>query len=131
MYRKLIAACLLGAAASFVGAHEMTPTYPELKPSYMEGIYKASMEVFNTRDDVEYYEIEVMDEEFYLIPFATRSKILNVKHLSHVKFDVYVRKADIPRAVYICTISRLKKDAGKNSMIATKICSKFKRTVRF
>lgn len=129
MYRSII--CALCAFAQISFAHEMTPTYPELTPSYMEGIYKASMEVFNTRNDVEYYEIEVMDEEFYLIPFATRSKILNVKHLSHVKFDVYIRGSDLPRAVYICTISRLRKDAGKNSMIATKICSKFKRTVRF
>jgi hypothetical protein len=113
---------------NYVVAHEMTPTYPELRPSYMEDVYVTSMEVFNTREEVEYYEIEVMDAEFNTLPFATKSKIVNIKYLSHVKFDVYVRELDLNRAVYICTTSRLKKDSGKNTMIATKICSKFKHS---
>ena len=125
MYRKIALLCALFVQSMHLSAHEMTPTYPVLKPSFMAGIYTTEMQMFNTREEVEYYEIDVLDSEFYTIPFATKHKVMNVGYLSHVKFDVYIRDQDIDRAVYICTTSRLKKDAGKNSMITTKICSKF------
>ena len=127
MYRKIILSLIFATIwyTNQVVAHEMTPTYPELRPSFMDGLYTSKMQVFNKRDDVEYYEIDVMDENFFTIPFAAKHKILNVGYLSHVEFDIYVRQVDVHRAYYICTTSRLKKDVGKDTMVASKICSKF------
>ena len=81
------------------------------------------MEIFNRRKDVEYYEIGIFDEEWKPVPFVTSYKILKIKHLSSVKFDVYMSAKHSPRAEYICSISKLR---GDNMMIASKICSRFK-----
>ena len=61
MYRSVILSLLL---CTSVAAHEMTPTYPKWKTSYIDGIHKATMEMFNTRADVKYYEIGIFDEEW-------------------------------------------------------------------
>ena len=54
---------LMWVVSSPVYAHEMVPTYPKLEPSYMEGLYKTSLTVFNKRPEIEYYEIGVFTEE--------------------------------------------------------------------
>ena len=45
-------------------AHSFVPTYPELKPSYVEGILYTTMSLFNARKDVEYYEFGVFNAEW-------------------------------------------------------------------
>jgi hypothetical protein len=103
----------------------MTPTYPSWETSAMTGIVKTKMEIFNKRKDVEYYEISVTDEDGKPIHFVTRYKIINVKYLQHMKFDVYVRYEDKDRARYICSRSKLKGEDA-TAMLASKICSKIK-----
>ena len=120
MYRSIILSLLLCSNAL---AHEMTPTYPKWGSSYIEGIKKTTMEMFNRRKDVEYYEIGVFDEEWKPVPFVTSYKILKLNYLSHVKFDVYMNSKHAPKAEYICSTSKLR---GDNVMIASKICSRFK-----
>lgn len=122
--KKLIIMFLLVSSPLF--AHEMTPTYPKLSPSHLDNVYKTTMEMFNKRDDVEYYEIGVFDQEWNAIPFVTSYKILKIRYLGHVSFDVYIRKDDVSRATYICSVSKLRKDNSTTTKVTSKICSKFK-----
>jgi len=113
---------------SAVFAHEMTPTYPKLEPSHLDGVVKTTMEMFNKRQDVEYYEIGVFDKDFNPVPFVTSYNIIKLSYLGHVTFDVYIRKADKDRAVYICSKSKLRKDdnGSVRTAVSSKICSKIK-----
>ena len=61
--------------AGKVSAHEMTPTYPNLVPSYVDGLVSAKMTMFNARKDVDYFEIGVFDDEWNPVPFAASAKI--------------------------------------------------------
>jgi len=122
--KKLIVLLMLVSFPVF--AHEMTPTYPKLTPSYMDNVYKTTMEMFNKRNDVEYYEIGVFDKDWNPIPFVTSYKIIRLRYLGHVTFDVFIRKADVGRAEYICSKSKLRKDSNTKTAITSRICSRFK-----
>jgi hypothetical protein len=111
---------------SWANAHEMTPTYPKLSISHIDGLYKTTMEMFNKRNDVEYYEIGVFDENFKPIPFVSSYDIIKIRYLGHVTFDIYIRKEDINRTKYICSRSKLRKDSNKRTIMTSKICSKIK-----
>ena len=107
-------------------AHEMTPTYPKLRPSHLDNVYVTTMEMFNKRQDVEYYEIGVFDGEWKPIPFVSKYEIIKLKYLGHVKFDVYINNDDKKRAVYICSKSKIRKEEITRASIDSRICSKFK-----
>lgn len=125
MYGILIA-FLMASCTEYAFGHEMTPTYPKLQPSHLDGVYKTTMEMFNKRADVEYYEIGVFDKDFKAIPFVTTYNVIKIKYLGHVTFDVYVRKADVKNAVYVCSRSKLRKDDTTKTAVSSRICSKFK-----
>jgi len=126
MYSKVIIA--LGVVfCTSLQAHEMTPTYPKLVSSYIEGVSVAKMKLFNRRDDVEYYEIGVFTEDWKSIPFASTSKVVRVKHNKRKLFEVYIRSRDIPKAVYICTESKVFKSTEQVTLISSRICSKIKQ----
>ena len=107
-------------------AHEMTPTYPTWKQSVFPDVVQTSMEMFNKRQDVDYYEIGIFDESWNPVPFVSSYKIFQLHYLGHVKFDVYIRKEDKDRAIYICSKSKLRKADEVRTAISSKICSKFK-----
>jgi hypothetical protein len=107
-------------------AHEMTPTYPELEASHVTGIYKTTMEMFNKRKDVEWYEIGVFDNEWKPIPFVSSYKIIQLQYLGHVKFDIYIRADDKARATYVCSKSKLRREDSTKTAVSSRICSKFK-----
>jgi hypothetical protein len=123
MYRPVILWALL---SSIVAAHDMTPTYPKWKMSFIPSAKMTSMEVFNKRSDVQWYQIGVFDKNWQPIPFVTRYKILRVKYLSRVKFDVYVNDNDSKRAEYICSTSKLRGNDDFKPIVESKICSRFK-----
>jgi hypothetical protein len=104
----------------------MVPTYPTLNTSYMDGIVSTTMELFNKRADVEYYEIGVFDSEWKPIPFVSSYKIVKLEYLDHLKFEVFLRAADKSRAVYICSRSMIKKDGSTKTAVSSRICSKFR-----
>ena len=108
-------------------AHEMTPTYPKLMPSYVDGIFTTKLNVFNRRDDVTFYEIQVFDADWNKIPFASQEKLIKVEYLGRKNFEVYVRESDSKKVEYICTTSKLTRTGVSSSMIASKICSKIER----
>jgi len=112
--------------SNVVSAHEMTPTYPKLMPSHLDNVYKVTMEMFNKREDVEFYEIGVFDKDWNPIPFVSSYNIIRLRYLGHVSFDVYIRKDDVSRAEYICSKSKLRKDNKTRAAINSRICSKFK-----
>lgn len=124
--KLLIAMIMLVMSSSVAQAHEMTPTYPKLRPSHLDNVYVTTMEMFNKRDDVEFYEIGVFDKDFNPIPFVTSYKVLNIKYLGHVSFDVYIRKDDVSEAEYICSKSKLRKEDTKRTAVNSRICSRIK-----
>ena len=123
MYRKLILLWLLSCGAY---AHEMTPTYPILTPSYVDGVSKVEMHLFNKRTDARYYEIGVFDKDFNPIPFVSSYHIVSLNYLKHLNFAVYISDKDKDRAVYVCTRSLIQANEDAKAFVASKICSKFK-----
>lgn len=117
---------MMALFVSTASAHEMTPTYPKLRPSHLDGVYKTTMQMFNKREDVSYYEIGVFDKNFKPIPFVSSYTIFKLEYLGHVTFDIYVRKSDLDTAAYVCSKSKLRKDSSVRTAISSVICSKFK-----
>ena len=110
--------------AGKVSAHEMTPTYPNIVPSYLDGLVSAKMTMFNARKDVDYFEIGVFDDEWNPVPFAASAKILRVPHGSSKTFEVFVRHKDKNRATFICSLSKLRTDSSARAIVSSKICSR-------
>jgi len=118
---------LLGVLTyGFVWSHEFTPTYPTLETSYMSGILKAEMHLFNSRKDINYYSVSVYDKDWKPVNFATESKIIQMDYLDHKDIEVYVRKKDQEKAHYICTKSKILKGKSAPTLLASRICSKIK-----
>jgi hypothetical protein len=107
-------------------AHQWTPTYPKWESSYVDGVVSVKMELFNSRKDVEWYGVQVLDADMEPVPFVTSEKVMNVPHLKKKRVEVYVRKQDIERAVYICSVSKLLKEQRSRAAVASRICSKAK-----
>ena len=123
MKRLLIAIALI---ASNVSAHELTPTYPEFRPSYVENVFVTTLKLWNRRDDVEYYEITVVDKNWQTIPFATIERIVKVPYLQHKNLDIYIRKNDLNKVELICTTSKLLKEDVQSTGVRSMICSRVK-----
>ena len=125
--KYIIAFTMLILSSTQLLAHEMTPTYPELRPSYVDGLNSTTMKLFNRRDDTIYYEISVFDKDWNEVPFATQDKLIKIGYLEKVDFEVFIRNGDSDKVEYICTTSKLlKSDIGK-AAIMSRICSKIKR----
>ena len=122
-YYIFAAALLLASSAS---AHEMTPTYPVLKPAYMDGVVSTKMTLFNKRQDINYYQVDVFDADWKAIPFVTTNKIINISYLGKTDIEIYIRNKDVDRVEYICTTSKLLKDDPRSTGVMSKICSRVK-----
>ena len=92
----------------------------------MEDIHVVTMKLFNSRGDVEFYEIQVLDTDFKSVPFASSERIVHVGHLKRKVVDVYIAVKDIERAVYICSRSKSLSDDKSKTVVASRICSKSK-----
>tara|TARA_R100000541_G_scaffold59224_1_gene72328 strand:+ start:2001 stop:2327 length:327 start_codon:yes stop_codon:yes gene_type:complete len=102
----------------------MTPAYPILKHTSVSGIMKANMSLFNSREDVEYYQIDLFDLNWINMPFSSKSRIIKVSYKERKDFVVYLRKIDLDEATYICTTSKLIKNTQSRTMIISRICSR-------
>jgi hypothetical protein len=105
-------------------AHEMTPAYPEVKPSHVSGVVKVEMSIFNSREEIEWYQIELFDLNWTNIPFASSYRIINIGYKERKSFDVYIRKSDMDEAVYLCTTSKVRKTSKSRTLVSSKICSR-------
>ena len=122
-YMILAAAVLLSNTAA---AHELTPTYPKFKPSYMSGVSVTIMKLWNRREDVSYYELALYDEQWKIIQFAAIDRLIKLDYLQSKSFEIYVRDTDLERLEYICTTSKLLKDDVDSTGITSRICSRVK-----
>jgi len=105
-----------------VYSHEMTPTYPIFTDSFMAGISVTTMNLFNKRTDVSYYEIGVFTKEWEPIPFVSQYTVIPMEYLDTVAFDVYVSNLSLGSVEYICSVSQL----AVGSTVSSKICSRVK-----
>lgn len=124
---KHLVILVLFSAVFTASAHQFTPTYPQFVSSFVEGVVYTKMELFNKRQDTEYYELGVFTATWEPVSFASEDKLIYVKYLQTKKFNVYIRKQDLGKATYICTESRIKKEDAVNTVISSKICSKIKQ----
>ena len=82
--RCSIALCLLLFNYA-VHSHEQTPTYPKWSVSGVDGIKKTQIRLWNSRPNIEYYEIGVFKEDLETpIPFVTAYKIVPLGYLKEV-----------------------------------------------
>lgn len=121
----------LMVAAAFIistnaAAHEMTPTYPVFKQSFVAGVSRTTLKLWNRRDDASYYEFQVYDENWKPIKFATERKIVKILYLQSRSIDIYVREGDVARVEFICSKSRLLKKDVKSTGINSRVCSRVK-----
>jgi phospholipid N-methyltransferase len=116
----------MSAVYCTASAHQFTPTYPQIESSYVDGVSVVKMQLFNKREDVQYYEIQVFDEAWNTIPFVVMNKIINIKFLETKKIDVYIRKNDVAKVRYICSKSRINKETDSSTIVSSRICSKIK-----
>ncbi len=107
-------------------AHELTPTYPEIEPAYVDGVSVIKMKMWNRRSDASYYEVNVFDGEWKLVPFATSEKIMKLGYLEHKSFELYIRDEDTDKVTYICTTSKQLKQDVQSTGIKSRICSRVK-----
>lgn len=119
--------CILFGLSGSAYAHEMVPTYPVLEPSYLDGLVKTTMTMFNKRAEVEYYEIGVFDEEWEPLPFVSNYKIIKIPYLSTVTFDLYLRNEDRYKVTYVCSRSKLSKSNASRNVVSSRVCSKVKK----
>lgn len=127
MLKLIVAACLgILSAASY--SHQLIPTYPVFAPSFVEGVVQTKMELFNSRREVEYYELNVFDSQWKPVQFATEEgKILRIRYLETKRINVYLKVEDLKSAMYICTESRLRREDVAGTAISSKICSKVRQ----
>ena len=121
---KIAAALILFANSA--AAHELTPTYPEIESAYVEGVSVIKMKMWNRRSDASYYEVNVYDDEWKSVPFATPEKVMKLGYLEHKSFELYIRDADCDKVTYICTTSKQLKQDVQSTGIKSRICSRVK-----
>lgn len=124
--KHIISALIFGLACGSANAHELIPTYPEFRPSFMDDISVTTLELYNAREEVEFYSINVYNENWEPIPFSTKDKIIQISHLGRHTFDVYIRDRDLQNIEYICTTSRLVQNEIQSQGISSRVCSRVK-----
>ena len=95
----------------------------------MTGIVQTRMSLFNTRRDVDYFEVQVLDVNMKPVDFATTDQIIHAPHLKRKSVDVYIRRTDIDRVVYICSVSKLLVAGNTGASVSSRICSKVKNAL--
>lgn len=107
-----------------VSAHQFLPTYPTLEPSYVQGVLKVDMELFNIRKDVDYFELNVYDDNWNALPFATESRIVPVFYLERKQITIYIREEDKNQVRFFCSVSKILDKENTQTVIASRICSR-------
>jgi len=117
----------VAAASGPVMAHELTPTYPELTPSYISGVWSTHVVLWNARQEIDFYKVDVLDSDMNPVSFiATGGDLKKVDYLGRAHIEVFVREEDKDKATYICTESKLKRGTVQKSLVASRVCSKIK-----
>lgn len=124
MRHIILAVAVICTTFANATAHEMTPTYFELTPSSVQTIWRTKMYVFNRREDAEWYGIEVYDDEWNPIEYASFDRIVQLKDGEGKEIEILVRQRDQLRVEYICSRSIDNYFDGETSAVSSLICSK-------
>lgn len=119
--RNIITAAALFLSTS-AAAHEMTPTYFQIVPSMVSNVWTTKMLVFNRREDVNQYQIEVYTADWEGLPFASFNREFKLDYGNGIDVELYFRDIDKDRVTYIC--SRSVPEENEVSAVASLICSK-------
>lgn len=130
MYTKLITAVIFLSLASAVTSHEQTPAYPKMKYSTVKGVVKYELSLFNQREEIKYFQLALYDQNFEGLPFSAKYRIMKVDYQTRKNFNVYIRKQDLGRAMYICTISKVAKGISSKPFVQSMVCSKIKEETK-
>ena len=85
------------------------------------------MNIFNKREEVEFYVFSVYDKDWNSIPSATTTRYLRVPYLESRDIEIFVREGDADQVTYICSKSKILKTAGQQyAPVSSRICSKIK-----
>ena len=108
-------------------AHELTPTYPKLTPSYIPGVLSTHVVLWNARQEIDFYKVDVLDVDMNPVSFiATGGDLKKVDYLGRAHIEIFVREEDEDKATYICTESKLKRGTVQKSLVASRVCSKIR-----
>ena len=124
MYSNLIKTIILLCVSGSAMAHELTPTYPKLEPTYVKGVLSTKLIMWIARVDVEHYKIEVTNAVWNDVPFITDEKIVRLGYQERREIEIFL--PEDTTAQYICTRSLLEKGKRSRSIISSKVCSKIK-----
>jgi len=123
---RYIMCMIMFLSLGYANAHEWTPTYPKLSPSYVSGVMMTTMSLYNSRKDVKHYAFSVYDKDFNPIRFATNEQITSVNYNERKSVEIYVRNKDISKGMYICSESKVLKVDATATVVRSRICSKVK-----
>lgn len=122
--KRLLLSLLL--VVGFAHAHEQVPTYPKWEKGIYPGVLTTTIEIFNKRNDVEYYEIGLFDENWNPIFFVADYKVIKLRYLSSASIDVYIAKENRDRVEYVCSRSKIRKEDANRTAVSSRICSRFR-----
>lgn len=119
---------LLVFLSGYASAHEWTPTYPEVELSHIPNVSKVEMRMFNTREDIRYYQVSVFDSDWEKVPFALANgrPYFEIKHNVRKEINVFIRNEDLLRAVYVCSMTKPLAENVSKTMLFSRVCSKIK-----
>ena len=118
----------IGTLVTFgASAHEMTPAcLPRSKGmSHVKNVVKVEMSLFNSREEIKYYQIDLFDLNWMNIPFSTTYRIMKVDYKEHKAFDVYIRKKRYTRSCIPMHYVKVKKtNQVLELLVSSRICSR-------
>ena len=128
MIKKLLCYVTAFMLPLSVSAHEMTPTYFDITPSFIDGVSRIEMSIFNKREDVRYYEIQVFDDEWNLIESRTgRNNLVQLEYLEKKVIDIYISESQEENVELVCSVSKILSADVDSSALRSRICSRIRR----
>lgn len=124
--KTVVIALLMFFVSGLSRAHEMVPTYPDWEMGIYPGVLTTTVTIFNKRNDIEYYEVGVFDENWEPIFFVADYKVIQLKYLSSASINIYIAKENKDRVEYICSRSKIRKGSETRTAVSSRICSRFK-----
>jgi hypothetical protein len=128
MFKKLLCYVTATLLPLSVAAHEMTPTYFDITPSFINGVSRIEINIFNKREDVRYYEIQVFDDEWNLIESRTgQNNLVQLNYLEKKTIDIYISDTQVSNVELVCSVSKILSRDVDTSALRSRICSRIRR----
>lgn len=112
---KIAVALLVASSAT---AHEMTPTYFDIKPTMYDNVFVSDMVIINRNEETLKYQFEVYDDNWVSVPYASFNRVIELAYGESLNVSLYFRTEDVGDVTYICSRSLV--DEGVSSLICSK-----------